>query len=78
MFMERHASKYGGYVGRDNTIKTTCERYTSGPTYCKDTISVIMRLACFYFSLIYTFLTYFSKFTLEQNTDNTSEVFPLY
>ena len=39
------------YVGRDNTIKKMCERFF-WPEYCKDTISMIMRLEYFYFSLI--------------------------
>lgn len=72
--MECHASNY---VGRDNTIKKICERYFWQEN-CKDTISMIMRLEYFYFSLVYTFVTKISKFTQEQRTDYVSENFPTY
>ena len=42
VFMECHASKYGGHVGRDNTIKKIRERYF-WPEYYKDTISMVMK-----------------------------------
>ena len=74
MFMEYHASNY---VERDNTIKKIFERFF-WPEYCKDTISMIMSLEYFYFSLIYTFVLKFSKFTLEQRTDYIGEVFSTY
>ena len=47
VFLECHASNYGGHVGRDNTIKKIRERY-HWPEYYKDTISTVMKLQHFY------------------------------
>ena len=50
VFLECHASNYGGHVGRDNTIKEIRERY-HWPEYYKDTISTVMKLQHFYCGL---------------------------
>ena len=53
--------EYGGYVGRDNTIKKSCEDISGN-----DTISMIMTLEYFYFSLIYAFVTNFQNLLLNK------------